>query len=92
MEGAGPKAGWAKAKRGMSEVEGDKGRIKALPVPPAQSRLPRSLVVLANVLLQMSPVCGAGARFLVTALPEQAPQLPWAAPGSLPGSSSWEAS
>lgn len=36
--------------------------------------------------------CGAGARFQVTALPEQAQQLPWAAPGSLPGSSSWEAS
>lgn len=65
----------------MSEVEGDKGRIKALPVPPAQSRLPRSLVVLANVFLPgVRPVRGR-ARFPVTALPEQAQQLPWGAPG-----------
>lgn len=58
-KGPGPRAGGTKAKREMSEVEGDKGRIKALPVPPAQSRLPRSLVVLANAFLPgMRPVRG----------------------------------
>lgn len=51
MKGPGPRAGGTKAKRGMREVEGVKRKIKALPVPPAQSRLPRSLFVLANVLL-----------------------------------------
>lgn len=58
MAGPGPWAGGTKAKRGLSEVEADKGRIKALPVPPAQSRLPRSLVVLANVLPGVRPVWG----------------------------------
>lgn len=34
---------------------------------------------------------GAGARLPVTALPERAQRLLWAAPGWLLGSSSWEA-
>lgn len=35
--------------------------------------------------------CGAGAQLPVTAPPERAQRLLWAAPGWLLGSSSWEA-
>lgn len=48
--GPGPGAGESKGKKGMREMEGGKRRLKALPVPPAQSRHPRPLVVPANVL------------------------------------------
>jgi len=79
----------------MREMRG-KRKLKALAVPPAQSRRPRLPAMLAKVLPPSAQPAGTGpvpgSRLPVTALPERARRRLWAAPGWLPGSSSWEAS
>lgn len=82
-----------KGKRGMREMEGGKMEAQdSLSVPcPVQASTSAGHAGKRPSSRHAASRRGASARLPVTALPEQARRLLWAAPGWLLGSSSWEA-